>query len=256
MKKLASTLPNMILSLGLITVLAGAALGGMYGLTKDKIAAQEVQQRLDAIRQVAPPFTNDPVADADTVKINDLPFVVYPAFEDGRFNGAAVEGVTISGFSGEIIVMAGFDAKGDVVDYRVLRHAETPGLGSKMEEWFRDPTGARSVIGKNPSVTNFTVRKDGGDIDGITAATYSSRAFLEALRNAYEAYRGIAAKNGAELGDTGVSDATSGASKQHDASSGKSGDKKKVFKKGRENRQERGLHKRGLHNGGKEGEKK
>ncbi len=225
MKKLASTLPNMIMSLGLITVCSGAALGGMYMLTKNQIAAQETEQRLDAIRKVAPPFTNDPVADSDTVTVEGLPFVVYPAIDNGRFNGAAVEGVTMSGFSGEIVVMCGFDAEGDVVDYRVLRHAETPGLGSKMEEWFRDPAGARSVIGKNPAVTNFTVKKDGGDIDGITAATYSSRAFLEALRNAYEAYRGVAEANGVKLGDSGESgsDATSGASKQHGSKERKEG---------------------------------
>ena len=245
MKKLASTLPNMILSLGLITICAGAALGEMYMLTKDKIAAQETEQRLTAIRQVAPPFTNDPVADSEKVEVGGLPFVVYPAFENGRFNGAAVEGVTMSGFSGEIVVMCGFDAEGDVVDYRVLRHAETPGLGSKMEEWFRDPTGARSVIGKNPAVTNFTVRKDGGDIDGITAATYSSRAFLEALRNAYEAYRGVASANGLKLSGTEASgsDATSGASKQHVGASEEGSTGESRHERGRKNRQERGLRK-------------
>ena len=91
MKKLASTLPNMSMSLGLITVFSGAALGGMYMLTKDRIAQQEAEQRLDAIRTVAPPFTNDPVVDSDTVTVDGLPFVVYPAFDKGRFNGAAVE---------------------------------------------------------------------------------------------------------------------------------------------------------------------
>lgn len=215
MKKLASTLPNMILSLGVIAVCAGAALGGMYSITKDQIARQETEQRLNAIRQVAPPFTNDPVADSDTMKIDGLTFVVYPAEENGVFNGAAVEGVTMSGFSGEVSVMCGFDRDGNVRDYRVLRHAETPGLGSKMEEWFRDPAGARSVIGKNPAVTNFTVKKDGGDIDGITAATYSSRAFLEVIRNAYSAYTDEAAKNGVNLGKADNADATTGASKQH-----------------------------------------
>lgn len=215
MKKLASTLPNMILSLGVISVCAGAALGGMYSITKDKIDEQEFEQRLNAIRQVAPPFTNDPVAEADTLTIGGLPFIVYPAENKGALAGAAVEGVTMSGFSGEISVMCGFDKEGNVIDYRVLRHAETPGLGSKMEEWFRDPTGARSVIGKNPSVTNFSVAKDGGDIDGITAATYSSRAFLEVMRNAFEAYRTEVSKKGIHLRDTGHSDATTGASKRH-----------------------------------------
>lgn len=46
------------------------------------------------------------------------------------------------------------------------------------------------MIGKNPASTSFFVTKDsGGEIDGITAATISSRAFLETMRNAYEAYR-------------------------------------------------------------------
>ena len=96
----------------------------------------------------------------------------------------------MNGFAGEIVVMCGFEADGTVKDYRVLRQAETPGLGTKMEMWFRDPAGARSVIGKNPDATSFYVTKDaGGEIDGITAATISSRAFLETLRNAFQAYK-------------------------------------------------------------------
>ena len=73
-----------------------------------------------------------------------------------------------------------------------MKQAETPGLGSKMEMWFRDPAGARSVIGKNPETTPFYVTKDKeqhGAIDGITAATISSRAFLESMRDAYQAYK-------------------------------------------------------------------
>lgn len=215
MKKLASTLPNMILSLGAITICAGAALGGMYSLTASRIAAQEQQQRLDAIREVAPPFDNDPVAESDTLSIDGLRYVVYPARCGGSLDGAAVEGTTMSGFSGEISVMCGFDKAGALTDYRVLSHAETPGLGSKMATWFRDPAGARSVIGKNPATTDFHVVKDGGDIDGITAATYSSRAFLEIIRNAYEAWRETAASDGLDLGQTQTSsDAHTGASCQ------------------------------------------
>lgn len=70
-----------------------------------------------------------------------------------------------------------------------MSHSETPGLGAKMNEWFRDSTGNRSVIGKNPAETSMRVSKDvGGDIDAITAATISSRAFLESLRDSYEAF--------------------------------------------------------------------
>jgi len=182
----------MILSLGLVSVIAAALLGGMYLITKEPIAQIEKQARLDAIRRVAPPFDNDPEADAckiATAKGDTC--TVYPAMLDGRFNGAAVACRSMEGFGGEITIMCGFTAAGEVKDYQVLSHAETPGLGSKMQQWFRDPQGARSVIGKSPATTSFYVVKDKachGQIDGITAATISSRAFLGALRDAFEAF--------------------------------------------------------------------
>ncbi len=190
MKKLESTLPNMILSLGIITVIAGALLGWMYSITKEPIEQQAQAQQQAAIAEVAPKFDNDPEAEKWETEIGGLPFTVYPARENGKLVGAAVKGETMNGFAGEIVVMCGFEADGTVKDYRVLRQAETPGLGTKMEMWFRDPAGARSVIGKNPDATSFYVTKDaGGEIDGITAATISSRAFLETLRNAFQAYK-------------------------------------------------------------------
>jgi len=190
MKKLASTLPNMILSLGIITIASGALLGLVYSITKEPIALQAAAQQQAAIAEVAPAFDNNPEADKWETEINGVPFTVYPAYDDGKLVGAAVKGSSMNGFAGEITVMCGFEADGTVKDYRVLQQAETPGLGTKMEPWFRDPAGARSVIGKNPASTSFFVTKDsGGEIDGITAATISSRAFLETMRNAYEAYR-------------------------------------------------------------------
>lgn len=192
MKKLKSTLPNMILSLGIIGIVAGALLGGMYAITKEPIAAAEKRQLTESIAEVAPKFDNSPEDDRDTVRLDGKDFIVYPAFADGQLNGAAVLGYSMDGFSGEVAVLCSFEADGTVKDYRVIRHAETPGLGAKMEEWFHDPTGARSVIGKNPSVESFYVSKDkdkGGEIDAITAATISSRAFLGVMRQAYEAYR-------------------------------------------------------------------
>ena len=93
--------------------------------------------------------------------------------------------------------MVGFNIDGSIRNYRVLSHAETPGLGSKMEEWFRAGKGNQSILGKNPSTDNLTVKKDGGSIDAITAATISSRAFLDAIANAYAAYINNDAATGA-----------------------------------------------------------
>lgn len=189
MKKLKSTLPNMLLSLGVITIVAGAVLGWVYSLTKEPIAEAAAAQQVQAISDVCPEFDNNPEADSKTFEINGQKITVYPAYLNGILQGAAVKASSMNGFAGEIVVMCGFNADGSVHDYRVLQQAETPGLGSKMEMWFRDPSGARSVLGKNPASTSFYVSKDaGGEIDGITAATISSRAFLEAMRSAYDAY--------------------------------------------------------------------
>lgn len=223
MKKLASTLPNMLISLTLVTAASGALLGWVYDVTKEPIERQADEAQLAAIRDVAPRFDNNPEAEADTVVADGRTCVVYPASMKGQLVGAAVKATTMDGFAGEITIMCGFSKDGTVRDYRVLQQAETPGLGAKMEAWFRDPSAARSVIGKNPDKVNFTVSKDGGDIDGITAATISSRAFLGALRSAYAAY---CEKAGIK------SDAASGASTQKsmkeekpDAASGASAQK-------------------------------
>lgn len=191
MKKLKSTLPNMVLSLGVITACAGGLLGGMYVITKEPIAHQTAEAQVAAIRDVAPAFDNNPEAEKYETEVDGNVATVYPAKMNGKLVGAAVKATTMNGFSGEVTVMCGFDADGTVRDYRVLQQAETPGLGAKMGMWFRDPTGARSVIGKNPETTQFYVTKDkeqGGEIDGITAATISSRAFLGVMRDAYNAY--------------------------------------------------------------------
>lgn len=214
MKKLKSTLPNMILSLGCITILSGFLLGLMYMVTKKPIDESAVRRQNEAVDNVLPPHDNNPLTEMTTVSIGTANFEIYPATAEGQLVGAAVKGETMSGFSGLIEIIVGFDADGSIRDYSVLQHSETPGLGAKMQTWFRDPTAARSVIGKSPLTSKFYPSKDGGDIDAITAATISSRAFLGIVRDACEAYRQYAASKGLNLTAT-ENDAHTGASQHH-----------------------------------------
>ncbi len=183
----------MLLSLGIITIVAALILGGVYALTKDTIADAERKAQVQAISEVAPEFDNNPldeqyvyVANAGTK--DSLEIVVYPARKGDELVGAAVKSITMNGFSGEIVVMCGFKADGTINNYKVLKHAETAGLGSKMQEWFRTDKGSQNVIGLNPGKDKVRVKKDGGQVDAITAATISSRAFLAAIADAYKAY--------------------------------------------------------------------
>lgn len=189
-----SSLVNMVLSLGIITVVAAAALAGVYTATKEPIAQTKAEKQKSAIGQVLPEihFNNNPADEAAEVTVDGETVTVFPARQDGELVGMAVESHDANGFSGLITVMYGFDPSGNIRGFAVMQHAETPGLGSKMDEWFSNP--AHTVIGLNANSANLTVSKDGGDVDAITAATISSRAFLRALTLANQASQQFASR--------------------------------------------------------------
>jgi electron transport complex protein RnfG len=140
---------------------------------------------------VVPEFDNNPVEEAYKMPVAEGDsLLVYPAKKGDEVVGFAVNTYSNNGFSGNIQLMVGFDMEDKVVNYAVLSHAETPGLGSKMNEWFRDTNKpGQVVIGRNLSEGNLSVSKDGGQIDAITASTITSRAFLEAVNKAYAVYK-------------------------------------------------------------------
>ncbi len=189
MKKLESNFKNMVLALSSITLFAALALGSVYTLTKDPIAVSKMAKQQNAIKVVLPPsydhFDQIPIEVNDGVEI----LKIYKAYDNSNdFVGAAVETSSNNGFSGKISLMVGFDKTGAIVNYSVLEQKETPGLGAKMGDWFKTNSKNQSIIGKNLATANLSVSKDGGEIDAITAATISSRAFLFAVRNAYFVY--------------------------------------------------------------------
>ena len=202
MEKIKSTFITILASLTCFCLIAGTALAVANKLTEDKIAAAKAAALQEAIKKVAPEFDNDPSAEQ-----------YRAATKGGKLVGAAVETNTKKGFGGEIRIMVGFDADQKIVNYSVLEHNETPGLGSKMEEWFRTDKGKQSVLGRDMKGGALKVSKDGGEVDAITAATISSRAFLDAINRAYAAYA-----QGAGKGDA-KADGASGATQQTAADS-------------------------------------
>ena len=201
MKKLESSLKNMLLVLTGVTVISVALLAYVNQLTAAPIAEAEAQALSDAVRAVVPGFDNDPIAEQKIQKVNGVDYAVYPATKGGTYIGAAIEASTM-GFGGTLRVLVGFDAEGNILDYSLLSHAETPGLGSKADTWFKKG-GKGDIIGMNPGKAPLAVDKDGGQVDAITASTITTRAFLSAVNAAYAAYAGQ---------DT--TDGTTGASQQ------------------------------------------
>ena len=160
MAKLVSSFRNMALSLTVITLVAAAALAGVYLLTQARI---EQQKR-----------------DAETA--------AQQSVLNGDPNGTAIK-MEVDGFGGKMIVMVGFAQDGTILGYKILEHQETPGLGDKAAWWFKkEDKPNQNIIGRKAD-GQFRVSKDGGDIDAITAATISSRAFLKAVNDAYVEFK-------------------------------------------------------------------
>ena len=176
-KKLESTLINMVLSLVLISFGMSAALAIVYIKTKGPIEAAAMKKELQAIIDVLPEFDSDPVAN----RIEKDGVVVYPVTNHDELAGYAVKTYTDNGFGGRVELMAGFLPDGTINGISVLQQKETPGLGTRMT----DPKFSGQFIGKNPESYKLTVKKDGGDVDAITAATISSRAYCDAMQRAY-----------------------------------------------------------------------
>jgi electron transport complex protein RnfG len=180
MKKLESSFANMVIVLTVITVIAAACLGAMNNVTAEPIAASKKAKQEAAIKAVLPEF-----ASIDTAVIVNEQKIFRAYDANGELVGIAIETAEL-GFGGDITTMVGFNVNGAIVNYSLLQHAETPGLGSKLVDWFLVKSDIR---GAGADQMPLRVSKDGGEYDAITAATISSRAFLNSINKAYETYQ-------------------------------------------------------------------
>jgi H+/Na+-translocating ferredoxin:NAD+ oxidoreductase subunit G len=185
MAKKESTFINMVVTLFGVTLLAAALLGSVYALTKEPIRLAELKKKNEAIQVVVPGFDNEPSLEVEKLFLDGDTIFLYTARKGEEVLGTAVETFTNKGFSGLFKLMVGFTNEGTIIDIAVIQHAETPGLGNKMEKGKSD--FSVQFMGKNPENFNLAVKKDRGDVDAITASTITSRAYCDAVSRAYKA---------------------------------------------------------------------
>ena len=184
MAKIESSFINMVLTLFIVTLVASLSLGGIYNLTKEPIARAKKAAKERAIKEVIPEF--------DTLQT----YMVLPEngsdsleFNIGLLGGVPV-GTAVASYSNngydptQIRIMVGILPDGKINNTSVIQQKETPGLGTKIKE----PKFKDQFLGIDPLKFKIKVVKDGGDVDAITAATISSRAFCEAVDRAYVTY--------------------------------------------------------------------
>jgi len=182
-----SSFLSILTTLTVVTLVAAVSLGYVFQWTKEPIAQAQLAKQLKAIEAVMPGYDNNPLAEMYKLPTPDgtdsLEF--FPTRKNGELIGVAVKTSSSKGYSGKIWLMVGFNMKGDIQNISVIDHHETPGLGSKMST----PAFLNQFLGKNPGQQKLKVKKDGGDVDGITGATISSRAFSNAVQLAYDTFQ-------------------------------------------------------------------
>jgi len=164
---------RLIFVLTVICTVSSALLAVVYNQTKEPIAFALEQRTKRAAAQVMPPGLPEP----EKIVVGSETF--YVCRVDGEIVSVATEGRSKNGYSGDIALMVGMSMDGYLVGYEVVLSNETPGLGTKItSDSFRKP-----LLGKALNSV-WKVKKDGGDVDAVTAATISSVAALECIQDA------------------------------------------------------------------------
>lgn len=191
MAKKESTFLNMFLTLLIVTSVAALALGWVQIATQKAIEQNQKEKLEKALQNVLPEFDNDDITeDKYTIAApggEKDSITVYPAEKGGEKVGYALKTFTRKGYGGRISLIVGFKPNGSIINISVLKHEETPGMGDKIEKSKSD--WSKQFTGKNPQDYELKVKKDGGNVDAITAATISSRAYCDAVKRAYKVFR-------------------------------------------------------------------
>ena len=181
-----SSFKNMTICLFAICLVCSALLAGVYALTAEPIAAAAAAKNEAAIKQVLPDAAVT-IEEERTVEMDGVTYTYNLAYDEpGNTVGCAIN-VSSLGFGGPISVKVGFDANGVIWDTKVLSQSETPGLGAKCVE----PAFSDQFKGFDPAQKKLSVKKDGGDVDAITASTITSRAYTDGLALAVKVFQAI-----------------------------------------------------------------
>ncbi|QID19479.1 electron transport complex subunit RsxG [Nitrogeniibacter mangrovi] len=180
--------------LGIVALLASGALALASRLTTGPIAAAEANDLRQSLIEVLPAGFADNDFLHDTVRVTGEggAVTVYRARKGGAVDGAMFQ-VSGYGYSSDVQLMMAVDLSGRILGVRVLKHAETPGLGDRIEiaksTWILGFDG-HSL--DDPKPARWAVKKDGGAFDQLTGATITPRAVVKAVKGGllfFEAHR-------------------------------------------------------------------
>ena len=169
----------------IIAAVAGVLLAVTESMTAPKIRENYLKKLAQARAEVLPQASK-----FNDIKPDKADGIEYTAgfAENGELAGIVVN-VAPKGYAGPIEMVLGLKADGSIAGVKILAQKETPGLGTKLSDSVFIEPFKKLLQEKAKPV--FKVKQDGGDVDGITAATISSRAFCAGVTEALTAYEKV-----------------------------------------------------------------
>lgn len=204
MKKSGSAKNDFVMPIVVLTVicLVITALLALTNSATEPVIRQAALERAEAARAEIIPEADgfellviEEILDEEVLELGEFPETVTEVYRATNDTGYVFM-LTTMGYGGEMDLILGMNKDGTIIDVKTLKHSETKGMGSKTaEETFRS-----QFRGKDSSLEG---------VDAITGATISSKAYLNAVRDAFIAYKLLV---GEDEGLVELEDAVSGAS--------------------------------------------
>lgn len=168
----------------IITMFIALLLSFVNAITKDVIAENDAKKISDALLSIFPDAVS-PTAESIEGSYGENVNGFYKVTDGSKLIGYYAD-VAPVGFKGEIGMMVGLDTEGKVIGISIISCDETIGIGTKI----KDEAFLSGFIGLNEQVTykKGATDADNGYIDGISGATYSSKAVIVGVNAAISAY--------------------------------------------------------------------
>ncbi len=188
-----------VITLLIITILSGAALGYVYELTKTPIETQNLAAKENAFKEVFKEAVGfEQFSDVSLEEINgylnssDYEFekiedLLIAKDSTGNNLGYVMQITTQRGYGGDISLSLGIDNDGTVKGISILTINETAGLGMNANT----PEFTNQFADKNVAFFTFTKNeaKQDYEIDALSGATITTTAVVNAVNAGIECYK-------------------------------------------------------------------
>ena len=140
-----------------------------------------------SMKAVLSDYDNDPIKERIKLAVgedeegNPVEVVVFPAKKGGK-TGAIAYSAAAKGYHDLIEVMIGVNPDGTLTGISIMTHTETPGLGARIVE----PEFTDQFAGLDLDTANLSA--EGGKVDTLSGATFSTVGVVTAVRAALEQF--------------------------------------------------------------------